>query len=142
MRRLNLSKRSHSDKRRNTVTMSPVGKFLRSPHRTGLQILIVIAFLSFKLLLERNMGSVNEVDILPKQYADPTWISGDWYLNPPGYRLLFLALFGRLAVIWGFSNLLIGRLLCYSLVSSGLVSRPEAGPQLAVTITGSWHFCT
>jgi len=49
------------------------------------------------------MGNVNEVDILPlaKQYADPTWISGDWYLNqPPGYRLL-QALFGRLVVIWG-----------------------------------------
>lgn len=71
------------------------------------------------------MGSVNEVDILPlaKQYADPTWIPGDWYLNqPPGYRLLFLALFGRLTVIWGFlATSMIGRLLCYSLVSSGLV---------------------
>lgn len=107
------------------MTIRAVDKGLRSLHRTCLQILIVIAFLSFKLLLERNMGSVNEVDILPlaKQYADPTWIPGDWYLNqPPGYRLLFLALFGKLAVIWGFlATSLIGRLLCYSLVSSGLV---------------------
>jgi hypothetical protein len=92
---------------------------------TGLEILIVMAFLSLKLLLEGNMGKVNEVDILPlaKQYAEPTWIPGDWYLNqPPGYRLLFLALFGSLAGKWGFlATSVIGRLLCYALVSSGLV---------------------
>lgn len=62
-------------------------------------------FFSFKLLLDENMGRVNEVDILPlaRQYADPTWIPDDWYLNqPPGYRMLFLALFGLLASNWGF----------------------------------------
>lgn len=105
--------------------MSSVGKVLTSVQGTALQILTLMAFLSLKLLLDSNMGSDNEVDILPlaKQYADPTWIPGDWYLNqPPGYRLLFLALFGRLAVTWGFlATSLIGRLLCYGLVSSGLV---------------------
>ncbi|MBW4573988.1 MAG: hypothetical protein KME08_01745 [Aphanothece sp. CMT-3BRIN-NPC111] len=89
------------------------------------QILVVMAFISFKLLLNGNMGEVNEVDILPfaKQYADPNWIPGDWYLNqPPGYRLLFLTLYGKLTVIWGlFATSLIGRLLCYALVSSELV---------------------
>jgi len=62
--RLNLSKRSHSDKgiyRDN----EPCGQFLKAQNRAP--ILIVIAFLSFKLLLERNMGSVNEVDICPGQ---------------------------------------------------------------------------
>jgi hypothetical protein len=89
--------------------------------------LAVTAFLSLKLLLDSNMGGGgwNEVDVLPlaKHYADPTWIPGDWYLNqPPGYRLLFLALFGRLIAAWGFlATSLIGRLLCYGLVASGLV---------------------
>jgi hypothetical protein len=67
----------------------------------------------------------NEVDVLPlaKQYADPAWIPGDWYLNqPPGYRLLFQTLFGNIAAAWGFlATSIIGRLLCYALVASGLV---------------------
>lgn len=73
------------------------------------------------------MGSnyANEIDILPlaKQYANPTWIAEDWYLNQPsGYRLLFFALFGKLAVTWGFlATSILGRLLCYGLVSTGLV---------------------
>lgn len=93
----------------------------------GLQILVVTAFLSLRLLLHYNMGGGgwNEIDVLPlaKQYVDPSWIPGDWYLNqPPGYRQLFQALFGRLTVTWGFlATSLIGRLLCYGLVASGLV---------------------
>ncbi len=71
------------------------------------------------------VGGWNEVDVLPlaKQYADPTWIPGDWYLNqPPGYRILFQTLFGKLAVVWGLlATSIIGRLLCYGLVASGLV---------------------
>lgn len=71
------------------------------------------------------MGSANEVDVLPlaRQYADSTWIPADWYLNqPPGYRLPFFAVFGRLAISWGFlATSLIGRLLCYALISTGLV---------------------
>jgi hypothetical protein len=67
----------------------------------------------------------NEVDVLPlaKQYADPAWIPGDWYLNqPPGYRLLFQTLFGNIAAAWGFvATSIIGRLVCYGLVASGLV---------------------
>ncbi len=67
----------------------------------------------------------NEVDVLPlaKQYVDPTWIPGDWYLNqPPSYRLLFQTLFGSIAAAWGFlATSIIGRLLCYGLVASGLV---------------------
>lgn len=93
----------------------------------GFQILAVTAFLSLKLLLDRNMGGGgwNEIDVLPlsKQYADPNWIPGDWYLNqPPGYRLLFQTLFGKLAATWGFlATSIIGRFLCYGLVASGLV---------------------
>lgn len=95
--------------------------------RIVLQILAVTAFLSLKLLLDNNMGvgDWNEVDVLPlaKQYADSTWIPRDWYLNqPPGYRLLFQTLFGKLAVAWGLlATSIIGRLLCYCLVASGLV---------------------
>ncbi len=94
---------------------------------TGLQILVVTAFLSLKLLLDHNMGGGgwNEIDVLPlaKQYVDPSWIPGDWYLNqPPGYRRLFQTIFGRLIVAWGFlATSLIGRLFCYGLLASGLV---------------------
>lgn len=105
--------------------MTAVGKLVTSLRGTMLQILTLIAFLSFKLLLEANMGFVNEIDVLPlaKQYVHPTWIPGDWYLNQPsGYRLLFLTLFGRLADNWGFlATSVIGRLLCYALVAVGLV---------------------
>ncbi len=88
-------------------------------------ILAVLAFLSLNLLLVGNMGSANEVDILPlaKQFADPSWMPGDWYLNqPPSYRLVFQSLFGWLAAQWGFlATSIVGRLFCYSLVASGLV---------------------
>ena len=91
----------------------------------GLQILLLTVFLSLKFLLVNNMGNVNELDVLPlaRQYVDPAWISQDWYLNqPPGYRLLFQAIFGKLAVTWGFlATSLIGRFVCYCLVASGLV---------------------
>ena len=90
----------------------------------GLEILAVMAFLSLWLLLKLNMTG-NEVDVLPlaRQYADPTWIPGDWYLNqPPGYRMLFQTLFGRLIVSWGFlATSITGRLLNYGLVAAGLV---------------------
>lgn len=93
--------------------------------KTWLNILVVTAFLCLKLLLDDNMGGANEVDVLPlaKQYADPNWIPDDWYLNqPPSYRMLFQALFGKLAASWGFlATSLIGRLFCYTLISSGLV---------------------
>ncbi|HAX76595.1 MAG TPA: hypothetical protein DCY88_12335 [Cyanobacteria bacterium UBA11372] len=83
-----------------------------------------MALLSLKFLLDNNMN-VNEEDVLPlaKQYADPNWIAGDWYLNqPPSYRLLFETLFGRLIVTWGFlATSVVGRLLCYALVAGGLV---------------------
>lgn len=104
--------------------MTKVGKILPNLYATGLRVLAVMAFLSLKLLLSHNMVR-NELDVLPlaKQYADPTWIPGDWYLNqPPGYRLLFETLFGRLIVAWGFlAASLVGRLICYGLVASGLV---------------------
>ncbi len=92
---------------------------------TAVQILAVTAFLSLGFLLKVNMGNVNEVYALPlaKQYADPNWVPGDWYYNEPaGYRLLFVALFGQLAVAWGFlATSIIGRLIYYTLISSGLV---------------------
>lgn len=101
---------------------------LLKKRKTGVMVLAVMALLSLKLLLVEIMGDhagVNEVDVLPlaKQYVDSTWIPGDWYLNqPPGYRLLFQALFGRLLVAWGFlATSVVGRLLCYGLVASGLV---------------------
>jgi hypothetical protein len=105
--------------------MTKVGKILPGIYGTGIQVFVVMAFLSLKFLLEDNMGMINEVDVLPlaKQFADPTWISGDWYLNqPPSYRLLFETLFGRLIVAWGFlATSCIGRLICYGLVASGIV---------------------
>ncbi len=90
----------------------------------GLEILAVMAFLSLRLLFKDNMAW-NEVDVLPlaRQYANPTWIPGDWYLNqPPGYRVLFQSLFGPLIVSWGFlATSITGRLLSYGLIAAGLV---------------------
>lgn len=94
---------------------------------TGLTILAVLALISFKMLFSRNMGSslVNEVDVLPlaKQHIDFNWVPYDWYLNQPvGYRYLFEVLFGRMIAAWGFlATSIVGRLLCYLLVASGLV---------------------
>lgn len=91
----------------------------------GLSTIILLAFLCLRLLLRDNMGAGNEVDVLPiaKQYVEPTWIPGDWYLNqPPSYRMLFQRLFGWLIVSWGFLTAsIVGRLICYSLVAWGLV---------------------
>ncbi len=90
----------------------------------GLQVLALVAFISLKYLFDDNMGMVNEVDVLPlaRQAADPSWIPGDWYLNQaPGYRRLFALLFGNLAAVWGFLvTSILGRLVCYGLVASGL----------------------
>jgi hypothetical protein len=88
-----------------------------------LKVLAVLLLLS-PMLLMYNM-EVNEQDLLPlaKQYADPSWIPNDWYLNqPPSYRFLFQAIFGNLINFWGFlATSIIGRLFCYVLVASGLV---------------------
>jgi hypothetical protein len=88
-------------------------------------IVIVLAYLCIRLLLVNNVGGWNEADVLPlaKQYVDPNWIPGDWYLNqPPSYRILFQSFFGRLIVAWGFlTTSIVGRLICYSLIASGLV---------------------
>lgn len=89
-----------------------------------LEILAVLGVFILSCLLTDNMA-VNEVDVLPlaKQYTNPDWIPKDWYLNqPPGYRVLFQTLFGRLIVIWEFlPTSIVGRLICYCLVSWGLV---------------------
>ena len=91
----------------------------------AIQIIILTVFISFKFLLSDNMGQVNELDLLPsaKQYASPSWIPEDWYLNqPPGYRFLFQIIFGSMAVNWGFlATSILGRLICYILIASGLV---------------------
>ncbi|MBD1847343.1 hypothetical protein H6F89_28835 [Cyanobacteria bacterium FACHB-63] len=88
--------------------------------------LAVLAFLSLSRLLDGNMGSANEVDVLPlaKQFANPNWIPNDWYLNQPaGYRFLFQSMFGWVAAQWGFlATSIIGRLFCYGLVAAGLVA--------------------
>ncbi|MBR8838444.1 MAG: hypothetical protein DSM106950_31715 [Stigonema ocellatum SAG 48.90 = DSM 106950] len=90
----------------------------------GIEILAVLALLSVRLLLKANMAW-NEMDVLPlaRQYVDPNWIPQDWYLNqPPSYRVLFQSLVGPLIVTWGFVRAsIVGRLVCYSLVASGLV---------------------
>ena len=100
-------------------------KNMPSLNGTALQTLTVVALLSLKLLLVKNMGLNNEVNVLPlaKQYMDPAWVPGDWYLNqPPGYRMLFQMLFGKLIMIGGFlATSLAGRLLCYVLVALGIV---------------------
>lgn len=89
-----------------------------------LQVLLVVALLSLKLLLSKNMGH-NEVDVLPlaRHFAEPQWISNDWYLDqPPGYRLLFATIFGHLAKSWGFlTTSIVGRLISYSLTGAGWV---------------------
>jgi hypothetical protein len=121
------------------------------------QILLVTALISLRWLLDGNMGSVNEVDVLPLalQHIDPTWILGDWYLNQPaGYRLLFETFAGHLILAWGFlGTSIVGRLACYGLVASGLVSEALRPSQLltalcclafgqcwSITIAG-WHSC-
>jgi len=67
----------------------------------------------------------NEVDRLTvaKQYFDPAWAPGDWYVNQPtGYQALFANIFGRLVEIWGFlATPIIGRFFCYLLIASALV---------------------
>jgi hypothetical protein len=90
------------------------------------QVTVVIVFLSLRLLLIGNVGSGwNEVDILPlaKHYADPDWISQDWYLNQTAsYRLLFQNVIGWFTINFGFLvTSIIGRLVCYSLVALGIV---------------------
>lgn len=96
-----------------------------NPHSLWQSVLTVLAFFSLNLLLVVNVGSANEVDVLPlaKQFADPSWMPQDWYLNqPPSYRLLFQSIFGWLIVHWGFlATSIVGRLLCYGLVALGLV---------------------
>jgi hypothetical protein len=91
------------------------------------QILSVLAFICLKLLFDENMGGDgwNEIDVLPlaKQFAEPSWIPGDWYLNQAaGYRVLFQALFGHLILACGFLlTSILGRLLCFSLCAWGIV---------------------
>ena len=93
------------------------------------KILIVMALISLRWLFAGNMGPVNESDVLPlaRQHVDPNWIPGDWYLNQPtSYRLLFESLTGNLIVLWGFlATSLIGRLVCYALVSTAFVQIGE-----------------
>lgn len=105
--------------------MTKISKILPNLYEIGLSVLVVTAFLSLKFLFSVIMGTGNEADILPlaKQYADPNWIPGDWYLNQPAsYRLLFETLFGRLIVVWGFlATAVVGRLISYVLIALGLV---------------------
>jgi len=101
----------------------------RPPLTLTAKILIVMALISLRWLFAGNMGSVNELDVLPlaRQHVDPNWIPGDWYLNQPtSYRLLFESLAGNLIVLWGFlATSLVGRLVCYGLVSTALVQIGE-----------------
>ncbi len=99
------------------------------------QTLVVTAFISFILLFEGNVGSVNEVDILPfiRQHIDPNWIPNDFYLNEPaGYRLPFILLFGHLTTTLGFlATSIIGRLICYTGIAFGFLL---LGQKLGLTL--------
>ena len=87
-------------------------------------IAVVTLFLSLKFLFVRNMGSVNELHHLPmaRHFAEPAWLANDiYYSEPPGYRLLFQLLFGRLTTTIGFlMTSIIGRLLGYLTLAIGL----------------------
>lgn len=90
-----------------------------------LPVLLLVGVVSLRCLLVGNMGQVNETNILPfaRQQFNPDWLAQDWYLNqPPGYRVPFIAIFGRMADAWGFlPTSIIGRLLGYTGLSAGLV---------------------
>jgi hypothetical protein len=107
--------------------------------KTGLAVLAVVALISFKLLLDGNMGTLglNEGDVLPlaRQFVDRDWMPNDWYLNQPaGYRFLFQTIFGHLITAIGFlATSLVGRLVCYSLVAWGLV---RLGQNLGISSIG------
>jgi hypothetical protein len=89
-----------------------------------LEIIAVLALLCFKELFSDIMGR-NDIDALPlaRQFADPSWVPGDWSVNqPPVYRVLFQTLFGSIIASWGFlASSIIGRVFCYTLIASGLV---------------------
>jgi len=93
--------------------------------RPWVQWLAVMLFICFGLLFQETMGPNNEVDVLPlaRQFAQPEWIPADWYLNQPaGYRFLFSGIVGWMAATWGFwVTSVVGRLVCFGLVSWGLV---------------------
>jgi hypothetical protein len=96
-----------------------------APKGQWLPIVILVAFVSLHCLLNGNLGQVNETNILPfaRQHIDSSWLPNDWYLNqPPGYRVPFIAIFGRMAATFGFlPTSIIGRLLGYTLITSALV---------------------
>jgi len=112
---------------RSNPTLNNLDKAWLTWRQTGITILAVTALICLQVLLTEVMGDKgsNEVDVLPlaRQYADSNWLPQDWYLRqPPGYRLLFQALFGWLIVNWGFLlTCLVGRIMCYSLVAAGIV---------------------
>lgn len=89
-----------------------------------LEIAGLFLFFAVLLLLDGVMQG-NEVDVLPlaKQSAQPGWLPNDWYLNQPeGYRLLFQVIVGHAITAMGFlAASLLGRLLCYLLLSVGIV---------------------
>jgi hypothetical protein len=103
---------------------SPNKSTLATTARVALEIIVVLLLLCLKELLFDIMAS-NDIDALPlaRQFADPSWVPGDWSVNqPPIYRVLFQTLFGWMIASWGFlASSIIGRLLCYSLIAWGLV---------------------
>ncbi len=120
-------------KREKTVVISAVDENLPGsvsrPYRMNtykiwFALLAVLTLLCFNSLAHRNVAG-NEVDRLTvaKQYVDPGWIPGDWYLNQPiGYQALFANIFGRLVEVWGFLvTSIVGRFFCYFLIASALV---------------------
>jgi len=93
-------------------------------------LVFCLLLLCFYELFHENMGSTNELDVLPiaRQFADSTWLPQDWYLNQdPTYRRLFQMIFGNLIVTFGFlKTSIFGRFLTYSLIASGLVKIKQA----------------
>lgn len=117
-------------------------------YKIAFEVLAIAALLCILQLLDGNMsGSTNEIDILPlaKQYANPNWVPGDWYLNQsPGYRLIFQILIGKSIVAWGFlATSILGRILCYCLIALGLVLiKRKLGLSLPLLLLAVFVFMT
>ncbi|HSV98508.1 MAG TPA: DUF6798 domain-containing protein [Spirochaetota bacterium] len=98
--------------------ISTCGRALREFIGKRSVFLTVFIILILNLLLKNILG-VNENVVLAeaRHFGDPSWIPNDWFLNQYiGYRLLFNAIFGQLAMILPLYLVSIaGRLVIYFL---------------------------
>lgn len=95
--------------------------------QAALSVLAIVALISLKWLFDDNMGmgTINEANLLPfsRQHVETNWLPTDWYYNlPPGYRVPFIAIFGRMGAAWGFLlTSIVGRFIGYTAIASGLL---------------------